>query len=699
MRLTSMTVPGMRRLNTLSRPWIRRNRSTSHEFRDAEFIWSDDLALDNTVIFRYRVEAPPDGQERLDFSNLTNTVPESPGRRGAGQGQRPGQGGVQRRGRDGEQRDQEPQDPPRRRGQQPQARGGDDTARTPWIAVHASEIDADEDGILTLRELEREAVRAFAGYDQDGDEHLSAAEYNGRSSARSAMSGFIREHNTELDGDGDGLLSSQEVVDTFVRMFSRADEDGDNRIEVIQSEVNNSRPRDEASRSRPSGSRLGGYEEPPPVNIVPAHPFDIILGRPTDDSVTACVLTYDDAEAFLAWGTERGQYTAETDLRQLAAGEAVDVLIEDLESDTRYYYRLSYRSSAAESFQHSDEYTFHTRRSPNSPFTFTVQSDSHLDENTSGDVYTQTLLNALSDSPDFHLALGDTFMTGKYVQPELALGQYLAQRYYLGRLCHSAPLYFALGNHDGESGSRGSNTWATLTRKQYFPNPFPDGLYTGNDREEPEIGLPENFYAWEWGNSQFIVLDPFRHTTSRSRGADNWRWTLGEAQYRWLRETLEASEAEFRFVFLHHLVGGTDRNSRGGIEASPFFEWGGHSLDGSYDFDRERPGWGEPIHQLLMEHGVSIVFHGHDHLYVQQELDGIVYQLVPQPGHFRFGNTRTAREYGYVNGVVFSSSGHLRVGVSDDHVRVDYVSVYLPESESADRRNGDVAHSYLIDTD
>lgn len=64
-----------------------------HDFAGAKFIWSDDLALDNTVIFRHRVAAPPDGVRRPDFTNLNNVVPEAP--RGGGGGG----GGGQRRGR------------------------------------------------------------------------------------------------------------------------------------------------------------------------------------------------------------------------------------------------------------------------------------------------------------------------------------------------------------------------------------------------------------------------------------------------------------------------------------------------------------------------------------------------------------------------------------------------------------------------
>ena len=239
--------------------------------------------------------------------------------------------------------------------------------------------------------------------------------------------------------------------------------------------------------------------------------------------------------------------------------------------------------------------------------------------------------------------------------------------------------------------------WATMTRKRFIPNPFPNEFFTGNEHREPEIGLPENYYQFEWGDCQFIVLDPFRHTTTRSRGGtgDNWYWTLGEHQYQWLKRSLEQSDAKLRFVFLHHLVGGSHRNQRGGAEAAVLWEWGGKGSTGEDEFDRHRPGWGKPIHQLLVEHGVNVVFHGHDHMFIKQDLDGIVYQLVPQPGHPRSG-TKSAKEYGYLSGEVQGSSGHVRVRVNGDSARVDYVRAYLPAAESGNRRNGDVSYSYML---
>lgn len=54
-----------------------------HDFDGARFIWSGDLKLDNVVLFRTVVHAPPDGKARPDFRGLPDTIPESP-RRGKG---------------------------------------------------------------------------------------------------------------------------------------------------------------------------------------------------------------------------------------------------------------------------------------------------------------------------------------------------------------------------------------------------------------------------------------------------------------------------------------------------------------------------------------------------------------------------------------------------------------------------------------
>lgn len=89
-------------------------------------------------------------------------------------------------------------------------------------------------------------------------------------------------------------------------------------------------------------------------------------------------------------------------------------------------------------------------------------------------MYEQALCNALTEHPDFHIDLGDTFMTDKRRDFHDAAPQYDAQRYYFGKLCHSAPLFMVLGNHDGEIGSSDTQSdamgpWSYNMRTQRFP--------------------------------------------------------------------------------------------------------------------------------------------------------------------------------------------------------------------------------------
>jgi hypothetical protein len=170
--------------------------------------------------------------------------------------------------------------------------------------------------------------------------------------------------------------------------------------------------------------------------------------------------------------------------------------------------------------------------------------------------------------------------------------------------------------------------------------------------------------------------------------------TLGETQYRWLTKRLTSSKASLRFVFIHHLVGGLGRDVRGGAKTAAYMEWGGKNGDGSEGFRRNRPGWEMPLHQLFVQNGVNIVFHGHDHLFVKEELDGIIYQDVPQPGH-PSGGTRSAEEYGY-GGVILGSSGHVRVTVERNQATVNYVRSVVPSVTRADIENAGVEHSYTV---
>ncbi len=425
------------------------------------------------------------------------------------------------------------------------------------------------------------------------------------------------------------------------------------------------------------GRQSGG----PPATFftdVPKHDLDVVLARPTTTSVTMSLLAYKDLDVSLAY--EPGGVTRPLTLRQ---GVPFDVELTDLEPNQAYQYTISAGSPLTTG-------TFRTARPAGSEFVFAMQADSHLDNNTDVKIYANTLANIVADRPDFLIDLGDTFMTDKYPTYQESAAQYLAQRYYLGLAGRTMPVFLTLGNHDGEVGwtTRGAaemTAWSSAMRRKYFPPVQSDDFYTAGP-------LTRNYYAWTWGDAQFIVLDPFTNTQIKpGKNRDGWGWTLGQEQYTWLRATLETSKAPFIFVFIHHLVGGNGKEARGGAEASVYFEWGGANADGTPGFAANRPGWPMPIHDLLVAYKVSAVFHGHDHLYVHQERDGIAYQEVPQPGFARGEATGSADDYGYVSGTLLSSSGHVRVTVSSTKATVDYVKSRLTG------KNAEIVDQYVLE--
>ncbi|MEN9281236.1 MAG: hypothetical protein RL594_171 [Bacteroidota bacterium] len=434
-----------------------------------------------------------------------------------------------------------------------------------------------------------------------------------------------------------------------------------------------------------------------------AQEFSSILGRPTDKSITAAIYFAKPSEYYLEYGTMSGMYGAQTPAVTCKAGESIKIDITGLAPNTRYVYRLRYRQIGGLSFQSSPEYSFRTQRARGEEFTFLVEADEHLyDKKGIRSMYQITLDNMKKDSADFMLSLGDTF--GDDHTPETTTSQDMDDLHrdylqYLGSICHSVPFFFCLGNHEGEMGyylkqnpPNNIAVWGTLWRKYYYPNPFPNGFYTGNMTREPNgIDYPENYYAFEWGDALFVVLDVYRDCDVNEK-PQNWDWTLGETQYRFLRNALEGSNAKYKFVFAHHTRG----QGRGGINTAKGAEWGGYSNKGNYEFDKYRPGWGLPIHQLMVKTGVNIFFQGHDHLYAKEELDGVVYQETPMPSDSTYEIGVLANADAYTD-VTLRGTGHLRVKVSDAGVVVDFVQAYMPkDTVGGANTNGSVGYSYTV---
>ena len=429
-----------------------------------------------------------------------------------------------------------------------------------------------------------------------------------------------------------------------------------------------------------------------------------LLSRPTDNSITINVIPAKNLEIFVEYKNNTGTAYLRTPALAVEAGVPKNIVISGLAPDTGYMYHLCYRTVGDTAIQYSPEYSFQTQRKSGSSFVFDVQADSHLDERASGDLYRVTLNNELSDKPDFLIDLGDTFMTDKLPvkNKETYLNQYLQQRSFIDTIGHSVPPFLIIGNHDGEAGyaldGKGGNiaVLSSQFRKLYFPSPEPDSFYTGNPGNEAFTGPREDYYAWEWGDALFVVIDPYWYTMTKLGGkTDGWGWTLGNVQYQWLKQTLGNSTAKYKFVFAHQLVGG-DPQGRGGIEFAYLYEWGGKNIDGSWGFDQHRPGWGVPIHQMLVKNNVSAFFHGHDHFFAKQELNGVIYQEVPQPATMSSSKESPGAEYGYTRGVMLGSPGHLRITVSPVSAQVDYIQSCMPGDKRCSLENKAVAYSYTL---
>lgn len=431
------------------------------------------------------------------------------------------------------------------------------------------------------------------------------------------------------------------------------------------------------------------------------------LGKPTQKSIAIKVFFDISVEISVQYGLISGKYTLESPWQTFKAMEPGEISLTNLNANTTYYYRIQYRLPNSSAISYRPEYKFQTQRAVNSSFTFVVQSDPHLDEQSDSALFRLCLKNQLADKPDFMLDLGDILMTDKLKNAAGAVPKdtitYRSQlfRNYYETIAHSVPIFISMGNHEGESGWNLNNTanniavWGTLERKKYFMNPAPNDFYTGDQTVHPFVGLRENYYEFTWGDAQFIILDPYWYTTTKPDANNGWRWTLGKTQYDWLRNSLEKSKSKFKFIFAHQLIGG-DPNGRGGIEFADLYEWGGKNLNGTDGWATNRPGWYKPIKDLLTENRVTVFFHGHDHFYAKQDKDCLVYQETPQPSHPVFLTANSATQYGYIKGEIYPNAGHIRVNVSGEGVKVDYVRAYLPKNETATRKNMDVSASYFI---
>jgi predicted phosphodiesterase len=318
-----------------------------------------------------------------------------------------------------------------------------------------------------------------------------------------------------------------------------------------------------------------------------------------------------------------------------------------------------------------------TAREPGSAFTFALLSDSHIQprdpipEGTTvaADFYgsdESTLLAVASDisasNPDFLINLGDMLDYHLFgfnnPPPDSSWSRlaYLNYRRLLGDTLGHAAHFPVIGNWDGEDGffTLKEIERSSSQRMLYLPGPHPDTYPQGGS-------LNEDYYAFTWGDALFAVLNvmtytPTAHLLDYNPGLPD-DWTLGEEQRMWLDQTLAAATSKWRFLFIHHTVGG----AAGDTANSAYGRGGGQAA---------RVGEQSAIHDMMLKYGVQIFFYGHDHVFTDMTVDDIHYTLPGSAGApWKFDQSVT----GYAH--YWPDSGHGRVRVSQDRVLVDFVAV------------------------
>lgn len=180
--------------------------------------------------------------------------------------------------------------------------------------------------------------------------------------------------------------------------------------------------------------------------------------------------------------------------------------------------------------------------------------------------------------------------------------------------------------------SPGRSRWADFLEKSKLitvPYFLTVGNHDVNDKQseelyKEEVHLPGNklYYSFTVDDSLFIFLD------SNIPGQD--KKIIGD-QYNWLEQALSTSDKKYKFVFVHHPL---------------YPERGrGHHYGGSLDqYPKER----DRIESLFVRYKVTIVFTGHEHLYLRKMVDGIMHIITGGGGALLYAEEEKGGFYHFI---------------------------------------------------
>ncbi|HXG48284.1 MAG TPA: metallophosphoesterase [Methylomirabilota bacterium] len=397
-----------------------------------------------------------------------------------------------------------------------------------------------------------------------------------------------------------------------------------------------------------------------------------LLSRPTETSIRITAVNGDQAaEAYLELRAEGAKDWQRHPLATRAPNhELLDWNVKGLSAATRYEYRIAMKPGTEATFREAAAGTFRTQRPGPASYTVLLLTDPHAGyfppNSTPAQTLDRVVQNASRVTADFVLDLGDNVAwAGSREYPQRnaggAIAAYARYRRQIAPLSRHLPHFAVIGNWAGESGKfpEASIQTVAAVRRALLPGPnhltYPQGGSEGED-----------YYAFTWGDALYVILNiqtyskPSQPDKLPSLMSDVNRveeWTLGERQMAWLEATLQKATERYRFVCMHHPAGGNAGDplntgyGRGGARA-----W--------------NTGEQARIHALMKKHKVQIFFYGHDHVFVDDVVDGIHYTL---PGSCGAPWKFTRAETGYER--FWPDSGHAQLDVTPEKATVTFINL------------------------
>jgi len=309
-----------------------------------------------------------------------------------------------------------------------------------------------------------------------------------------------------------------------------------------------------------------------------------------------------------------------------------------------------------------------------------------------------------NEDPDFFVNLGDSNGIGASYRwqnwglpyqnltekdyDNIARVLWLRSRKTFSAITPNMPVYWALGNHDGDESWTGARAKAKVYRQKYFP--FPTSL------TYPEGGHPEgNYYAFTWGadeknrgGAQFIILDVCGFDAREPKKIEEW--TLGNEQLKWFENVLSKSDSEWSFACYHHVLGGWPAGS---TETETHLAYGRGPLFTNQDYaPYADPAKIEQVKltELGKAYGLRAFIYGHDHIFYTKKIgEGVnkkdLYCVCA--GSTKYFGERLwwkmpfwMKHYGdgfKAKPEFFGPSGITRLSLKSDQARFDYICTKL----------------------